>query len=99
MCIYRCRCVCMQHRGYEYVCMGVGLCVIHVCVRVYVYVIHVCVWVICVCYTCVCLGVCVWVQTQICMSVLKRVAIVMISLFERVVFNTQLVNYLLIELD
>ena len=24
----------MQLRGYEYVCMGVGLCVIHVCMGV-----------------------------------------------------------------
>ena len=43
----------MQHHGYEYVCMGVSLCVIHVCV-----------WYMC--YTCVCMGVClihvcVWV--------------------------------------
>ena len=34
MYVHLCRCVCMQHRGYEYVCMGVGLCVIHVCVWV-----------------------------------------------------------------
>ena len=58
------------------------------------------------------MGVCVihvyaWVyvyvyQTQICMSLKKtmaRVAIVTISLFEMVVFNAQLVNYLLIDLD
>ena len=53
----------------SYVCMGVGLCVIHVC--------DVCVWVylcmgVCVLHVCVgvylCMGVCVWVQTQICMS-------------------------------
>ena len=33
----------MQYRGYEYVCMGVGLCVIHVYMGVCV--IYVCVWV------------------------------------------------------
>ena len=35
MFVHLCRCVCMQHLGYEYVCMGVGLCVIHVCMCVY----------------------------------------------------------------
>ena len=92
----------MQHRDYEYVCMGV--CVIHVCIcviHVCVCVIHVCVWVYvlymcvcgCMCYTCVCVGVCVWVKLW--QPILKQVAIVMISLFEKVVFNVQLVNYLL----
>ena len=55
----------MQHRGYEYVCMGVGLCVIHVCV--WAYVIHVCMGVFvygCICYTSV--GVCVWVYLKMC---------------------------------
>ena len=32
-----------ETNGYEYVCMGVGLCVMYVCM----------------CYTCVCMGVCV----------------------------------------
>ena len=59
----------MQHRGYEYVCMGVGLCVKHVCVSVYVLYMCVygciCVWVMCntcvlYCYTCVCMGVFVY---------------------------------------
>ena len=41
--------------------------------------------------------ICVWVWVKT--TVLKRVAIVMISLFEKVVFNAQLVNHLLIDLD
>ena len=42
MYVHLCRCVCMHHRGYEYFCMGVGLCVIHVCV--WVYVLYICVY-------------------------------------------------------
>ena len=76
--------------------MGVGLCVIHVCV--WVYVIHVCVWVyLCmgVCVIQVCVYGCMCMGTNPDMHVIKymatrfkTVAIVMISLFEKVVFNS-----------
>ena len=78
-----------------------GVCVI-VCMGVFVYG--------CMCYTCVCLGV--FVYGCMCMGTnpdthviktmatrFKTVAIVMISLFEKMVFNAQFVNYLLIDLD
>ena len=53
-------------------------------------------------YTCVCMGVCVCVQNtdmhiikslkKLWQPILKWVVIVTISLFEKVVFNVQLVN-------
>ena len=63
------------------------------CICVWVYVFYMCVFVYgCMCYICVC--------TQIRIIKIygnQRVAIVMISLFEKVVFNAQLI-YLLIDL-
>ena len=61
----------------------------------------------CMCYISVCVGLfvygCMCMGTNPDMHVIKNmatrfktVAIVMISLFEKVVFNTQLINYLLI---
>ena len=82
--MHLCSCVCMQH-VYMYVCMEYAW--LSVCLYG------------CMCYTCVCLGVCVCVQNpdmhnkKLWQPILKPVVIVTISLFEKVVFNAQLVNW------
>ena len=97
MCVYGCICVWVMC-VWMYLCMG--------------YVLYMCVYG-CMCYTCMGVFVygmrytCVWVYVHgykpryACHKNLWQpaVAIVMIRLFEKVVFNAQFVNYALIDLD
>ena len=99
MCVYGCICV------WVYLCMGVF---VYGCICVWVYlcmgvcVIHVCVWVyfcmgVCVIHVCVVVYVYGYKPRYACHKNLrfKTVAIVMINLFEKVVFNAQLINQLI----